>query len=174
MWKELGLGEGSIRTLIRHLQMNNMIIATNAGTTMTQKGEALLSELLSSIPAEMTLPKCSVALGKFNYAVLLKQHSHAIKSGIEQRDATIKIGAKGATTLLFKDTKFMMPSNNTNYDSLQNEPHISRLLKRTLNPEEGDAIIIGSDDAHKKESEHPQRMLPLLTIRNHEKHNDYF
>src|ERR671923_282461 len=150
--KELGLGEGSIRTLMKHLQMNNMIKATNAGTTMTQKGEALLLELLSSIPTEMNLPKCSIALGKFNYVVLLKQHSHTIKSGVEQRDAAIKIGAKGATTLLFKQNKFVMPSS-TNYDSLQKEPKISKLLIRMLNPEEGDAIIIGSDDVHKKRSE---------------------
>ncbi|HYZ58886.1 MAG TPA: DUF4443 domain-containing protein [Nitrososphaeraceae archaeon] len=70
----------------------------------------------------MNLPKCSIALGNFNYVVLLKQHSHAIKSGVEQRDAAIKIGAKGATTLLFKQNKFMMPSS-TNYDSLQKEPN---------------------------------------------------
>jgi hypothetical protein len=172
--KELGLGEGAIRTLIRHLQMHKMITANNSGTKMTEKGDALLTELLSSIPAEMSLPKCSIALGKFNYVVLLKQHSHAIKSGIEQRDAAIKIGAKGATTLLFKDTKFMMPSNNASYDSLQNELHISKLLTRTLNPEEGDAIIIGSDDRHKKRSEDAAKNAALLTIRNHEKHNDHF
>ena len=169
--KELGLGEGSIRTLMRHLQMNNMIKATNAGTTMTQKGEALLLELLSSIPTEMNLPKCSIALGKFNYVVLLKQHSHAIKSGVEQRDAAIKIGAKGATTLLFKQNKFVMPSS-TNYDSLQKEPKISKLLIRTLNPEEGDAIIIGSDDMHEKRSEFAAKSAALLTIMNHEKHSD--
>lgn len=169
--KELGLGEGSIRTLMKHLQMNNMIKATNAGTTMTQKGEALLLELLSSIPTEMNLPKCSIALGKFNYVVLLKQHSHAIKSGVEQRDAAIKIGAKGATTLLFKQNKFVMPSN-TNYDSLQKEPKISKLLIRTLNPEEGDAIIIGSDDMHEKRSEFAAKSAALLTIMNHEKHSD--
>jgi len=167
--KELGLGEGSIRTLMRHLQMNYMIKATNAGTTMTQKGEALLTELLSSISAEMSLPKCSIALGKFNYVVLLKQYSHAIKSGIEQRDAAIKIGAKGATTLLFKQNKFVMPSN-TNYDTLQKEPEISKLLTRMLNPEEGDAIIIGSDDTHKKRSELAAKNAALLTIMNHEKH----
>lgn len=169
--KELGLGEGSIRTLMRHLQMNNMIKATNAGTTMTQKGEALLLELLSSIPTEMNLPKCSIALGKFNYVVLLKQHSHAIKSGVEQRDAAIKIGAKGATTLLFKQNKFVMPSS-TNYDSLQKEPKISKLLIRMLNPEEGDAIIIGSDDMHEKRSEFAAKSAALLTIMNHEKHSD--
>jgi predicted transcriptional regulator len=169
--KELGLGEGSIRTLMRHLQMNNMIKATNAGTTMTQKGKALLLELLSSIPTEMDLPKCSIALGKFNYVVLLKQHSHAIKSGVEQRDAAIKIGAKGATTLLFKQNKFVMPSS-INYDSLQKEPKISKLLIRMLNPEEGDAIIIGSDDMHKKRSEFAAKSAALLTIMNHEKHSD--
>jgi predicted transcriptional regulator len=169
--KELGLGEGSIRTLMRHLQMNNMIKATNAGTTMTQKGKALLLELLSSIPTEMNLPKCSIALGKFNYVVLLKQHSHAIKSGVEQRDAAIKIGAKGATTLLFKQNKFVMPSS-INYDSLQKEPKISKLLIRMLNPEEGDAIIIGSDDMHKKRSEFAAKSAALLTIMNHEKHSD--
>lgn len=169
--KELGLGEGSIRTLMRHLQMNDMIKATNAGTTMTQKGEALLLELLSSIPTEMNLPKCSIALGKFNFVVLLKQHSHAIKSGVEQRDAAIKIGAKGATTLLFKQNKFVMPSN-TNYDSLQKEPKISKLLIKTLNPEEGDAIIIGSDDMHEKRSEFAAKSAALLTIMNHEKHSE--
>ena len=169
--KELGLGEGSIRTLMRHLQMNNMIKATNAGTTMTQKGETLLLELLSSIPTEMNLPKCSIALGNFNYVVLLKQHSHTIKSGVEQRDAAIKIGAKGATTLLFKQNKFVMPSS-TNYDSLQKEPKISKLLIRMLNPEEGDAIIIGSDDMHKKRSEFAAKSAALLTIMNHEKHSD--
>ena len=168
--KELGLGDGSIRTLMRHLQMDNMIKATNAGTRMTNRGKALLSELLLSIPAETSLPKCSIALGKFNYVVLLKRHSHAIKSGIEQRDAAIKIGAKGATTLLFKQNKFVMPSN-TNYDTLQKEPQISKLLTRMLNPEEGDAIIIGSDDMHKKRSELAAKNAALLTMMSHEKHN---
>lgn len=168
--KELGLGDGSIRTLMRHLQMDNMIKATNAGTTMTNRGESLLSELLLSIPVEMSLPKCSIALGKFNYVVLLKRHSHAIKSGIEQRDAAIKIGAKGATTLLFKQNKFVMPSN-TNYDTLQKEPQISKVLIRMLNPDEGDAIIIGSDDMHKKRSELAAKNAALLTMVNHEKHN---
>ena len=68
----------------------------------------------------------------------------------------------------------MMPSNNTSYDSLQNEPEISKLLTRTLNPEEGDAIIIGSDDRHEKRSEDAAKNAPLLTIRNHKKHNDHF
>ncbi|CAN5421917.1 hypothetical protein BH18THE2_BH18THE2_06640 [soil metagenome] len=57
----------------------------------------------------------------------------------------------------------------------KNEPHIFKLLTRTPNPEEGDAIIIGSDDTHKKRSEYAAKnAAALLTIRNHEKHNDHF
>jgi len=48
------------------------------------------------------MPKCSIALGRFNYVVLLRNYAFVIKSGIEQRDAAIKIGALGATTLSTK------------------------------------------------------------------------
>ena len=49
------------------------------------------------------MPKCSIALGKFNYVILLMNYGFAIKSGIEQRDAAIKMGALGATTLLYNN-----------------------------------------------------------------------
>jgi len=82
-------------------------------------------------------------LGRFNYAVLLKQYGFALKSGIEQRDAAIRMGAIGATSLLFKHNRFVMPG--TNYDPLTKEPETARLLLEKLKPEDGDAIFIGSD-----------------------------
>jgi hypothetical protein len=171
--KELELGDGAIKTLIKHLKMHSMIQTTNVGTKMTQKGNEILSELLSSLPAEISIPRCSIALGRYNYVILLKQFGFAIKSGIEQRDAAIKIGAKGATTLLFKGNKFVMPTNTltaANYDSLKKEPNIYSLLTKRLTPEEGDAIIIGSDDASKMTAELAAKSAALLTIMSHKKH----
>lgn len=167
--EELNLGEGSIKTLVKHLKMENMIETSNAGTKMSDKGKKFFEELLSSIPAECKIPKCSIALGKFNYAILLKQLSFAIKSGIEQRDAAIRMGGMGATTLLIRKGKFMMPT--TNYDSLKKEPCIHRLLIEKLNPEEGDVIIIGSDDKQQRIAELAAKSAALLTVRNHDKHN---
>ncbi|HEY0579394.1 MAG TPA: DUF4443 domain-containing protein, partial [Candidatus Nitrosocosmicus sp.] len=106
---ELHLGEGSVRTLIKHLKMQGFVHSTNHGTTLTEKGKAFSTDLVLSIPIETDVPQCSIALGKFNYAVLLKQLGFAIKSGVEQRDAAIKVGALGATTLLYRDNKFIMP-----------------------------------------------------------------
>ena len=166
--QELGLGEGTIKTLLKHLKMHDMIKSTNAGTKMTSKATTIFSELLSYIPIEANLPKCSIALGKFNYVVLLKQFSFAIKSGIEQRDSAIKMGALGATTMLFKDGKFVMPGSN--YESLKKEPYIHRLLIERLKPEENDVIIIGSDDMSERTAELAAKSAALLTIMNHEKH----
>ena len=96
---ELELGEGATRTLMKHLKMQNLIESTNAGTKMSKKGNALFNEFLSSIPYELSLSKCSITLGKHNYAVLVKQMGSTVKSGIEQRDAAIKMGA--SVQLLF-------------------------------------------------------------------------
>lgn len=167
--EELNLGEGSIKTLVKHLKMENMIETSNAGTKMSDKGKKFFEELLSSIPTECRIPECSIALGKFNYAILLKRLSFAIKSGVEQRDAAIKMGGMGATTLLFRKGKFMMPT--TNYDSLKKEPHIRRLLTEKLNPKDGDVIIIGSDDKHERIAELAAKCAALLTVRNHDKHS---
>jgi hypothetical protein len=173
--KELALGDGIIKTLIKHLKMQKMIHTANSGTKMTDKGKSIFSHLQSSIPAEMNIPKCSIALGKFNYAVLLKQFNFAIRSGIEQRDAAIKMGAKGATTLLYKGGRFVMPFTNGTFDPLHKEPEIRNLLINRLRPmEDGDAIIIGSDDVSKKSAELAAKGAALLTIMNHEKHNDLF
>ena len=121
---ELELGEGATRTLMKHLKMQNLIESTSAGTKMSKKGNALFNEFLSSIPYESSLSKCSITLGKHNYTVLVKQMGSTVKSGIEQRDAAIKMGASGATTLLFMDNKFFIPL--TGFDALQNEFRLSK------------------------------------------------
>lgn len=165
--KELALGEGTVKTLVKHLKMHGFVQTSNGGTKMTAKGGGICSELLSSMPAEMALPKCSIALGKFNYAVLVKELGYAVRSGIEQRDAAIKMGAIGATTLLFKEGRLVMPASS--HDSLRKEPAVRRMVIEKLQPEEGDVIIIGSADSGKA-AELAAKNAALLTIFSHEKH----
>jgi hypothetical protein len=173
--QELLLGEGSIRTLIKHLKMQGFVHSTNHGTTLTEKGKIFSTELVQSIPTETEVPQCSIALGKFNYAVLLKNTSFAIKSGIEQRDSAVKVGALGATTLLYKDHKFIMPSpfsTITSYDDLiqKEKSSISEFLIRQLQPKDDDIIIIGSDNRELRTAEFGAKNAALFTIMNHDKH----
>jgi hypothetical protein len=172
--RELALGEGSVRTLLRHLKRQGLVESTNSGTRLIEKGKKISSKLLRSISTEAVIPNCSIALGNFNYGVLIKNHSFAIKSGIEQRDAAIKMGALGATTLLYKDNKFVMPGvYSNNRDPLQIERHISKLLIDKLKPEDGDVIILGSDNKNLRTAEFGAKNAALFTIMDHETHSGF-
>jgi Domain of unknown function (DUF4443) len=164
----LVLGEGTVKTLVKHLKMHGLIKTSNRGTKMTAKGKGVYEGLLSAIPAEMSLPRCSVSLSRFNYAVLVREFGFAVGLGIEQRDAAIKMGATGATTLLFKDNKFVMPASSSN-DSLKKEQKVRRMLVEKLNPRDGDVIIIGSSDSNEKTAELGAKNAALLTIFSREK-----
>jgi len=64
--------------------------------------------------------------------------------GLEQRDAAIKAGASGATTLVFSHNRLAMPG--TSEDVFQNIQLIHNMLVSKLKPRENDVIIIGSAD----------------------------
>jgi predicted transcriptional regulator len=166
--KELELGEGTVRTLVRHLKMHGLVESSNAGTKMTNKGKSFFSELLCYLPFEMSLSKCNITLGKHNYAILIKQMNSAIKSGIEQRDAAIKVGASGATTLLYENNKFLIP--HTHYDALKDEGQLAKRLIENLHPEETDVIVIGTDNFSKKRAEFAAKNAALVTVLSHKDH----
>jgi len=166
--KKLDLGEGTVKTLIKHLKLYDLIETNKTGTRISAKGSKLLYELILLMPSEMSIYTCSVALGKFNYAILLRQMSYAIKTGIEQRDAAIKMNALGATTLVYKDKKFIIP--NTNFDALQREQELHASLVQGLKPEEDDVLIIGSDNKSERAAEFAAKSAALVTIVNHDKH----
>lgn len=165
--KKLGLGEGAVKTLVKHMKIRGLVETSNGGTRMTARGKIICQGILSAIPAEMGLPKSSVALGRHNYAVLLKDFGFAIRSGIEQRDSAIRMGAIGATTLFYREDRFMMP-NSVN-DTLKKEQALRNELLEKLKPQDGDAIIIGSADSGRV-AEIAAKNAALVTIMAHEKH----
>lgn len=165
--KKLGLGEGAAKTLVKHMKMRGLVETSNGGTRMTARGRAICQSISSVMPAEMALPKSPVALGRHNYAVLLKEFGFAVRSGIEQRDAAIRMGATGATTLLYREGRFMMPDSS--HDPLRKEQTLRKDLFEKLKPEDGDAIIIGSAD-NGRVAELAAKDAALATIMAHEKH----
>jgi hypothetical protein len=166
--KELSLGEGSIKTLVKHLKTTNIIMTSNAGTILTDTGERIISQILLHIPKETIIPKSSITVGKFNYVVLVKNIAHSIRSGIEQRDIAIKSGAMGATTLIFKDGKFLI--SGTNFNALVDELYVQKMLIENLHPNNNDVIIIGSDNHNKQHAEIAAKNAALFTLMNNLKY----
>jgi hypothetical protein len=80
-------------------------------------------------------------VGPCSHAVLVKGAVELIRSGIEQRDAAIKVGARGATTLVYRGGRFQMPGVD-----MEVPEEIRVRLLEGLDVEDGDVIIVGAGD----------------------------
>lgn len=142
--KALGLGEGSIRTLVKHLEKAGFIETSREGIVLTRSGQELVFNMESRISEIIAIPKSALTVGAFNVAVLVRGVAESVKAGLEQRDAAIKVGAQGATTLVFSNGRLTMPS--TNEDVFIELPRIRDIIISRLMPKEDDIVVIGSAD----------------------------
>lgn len=83
-----------------------------------------------------------MTVGPRNTALLVKNAAHLVKTGVEQRDAAIKVGALGATTIIFNHGRFRMPRVGEDVSSKDSKVH--NLLISELQPSDNDIVIIGS------------------------------
>lgn len=138
----LGLGGGTTRTLVRHLGREELIKISRSGMILSNFGEKVFSELRSRISKEIEIPKSPLTVGSFNIAILVRNVASLVKYGVEQRDAAMKVGALGATTLVFSGNKLTMPGIGENV--FKNIQPLQGMLISEFKPRENDVIIIGS------------------------------
>jgi len=146
--KDLQLGEGETRTLVRHLQKEGLIEISRAGISLSASGRKLLSGLKEVLSEQVEVPSSPLTVGRFNVAVQIKGVKSSVRYGLEQRDAAITAGAKGATTLVFTNNRLAMPGTG---EVLESGSSIVGVLSK-LSLKEGDVIVIGSaEDRFKAE-----------------------
>lgn len=141
----IGIGEGSIRTILDFLRDKGFIEVRQTGIQITKSG----SYFLEGIPLMVErLPSTDMSLSDNNVAVQVKGSANMVVSGIQQRDSAIKAGADGATTIVIKEGNLIIPPE---YDLDLEQPVDARVLRKLFDLREGDVIIIGTaknfDDA---------------------------
>jgi predicted transcriptional regulator len=149
--ERLGLGEGATRTIMRRLKEEGLVTTSKKGCSLTKKGIQLWQGYRSVYEKTVAFGKNELTNCRYNYAVLIRKREVAIESGIMQRDAAVKAGARSAITMMFKDGKLRIPTVSD--DVLKDFPTMSSELIRLLHPDEDDVIIIGSAD-NPREAEH--------------------
>lgn len=142
--KNLALGEGTIRTLLKHLENQGLIETSKAGIILTQSGKRLASDLKSRVSEATEVLPSPLTVGPQNVALSVRHAADSIREGIEQRDAAMKVGALGATTLIFQGGNLRMPK--VDEDVFKSIPAVRRALVSKLKLRENDVVIIGSAD----------------------------
>jgi predicted transcriptional regulator len=143
--KQLSIGEGATRTLISRLKEAGLILISKKGCSLTAKGTRLWKEIASIFVQKAHLERNELVLTKCNTAVQLKNLGNKVRTGLEQRDAALMAGAKGATTLVFRRGKLVMP--NMSEDISHDFPIAFRQLKSFSDLKENDVVVISSADS---------------------------
>jgi predicted transcriptional regulator len=143
--EKLNVGEGAIRTIISRLKGAGLIVTSKKGCALTDKGLRVWKNFEAVFPKRVEIEKTTLTTSKYNYAFLVKNKGHKVKSGIDQRDAAIMGGAKRALVIVFKDGRLTIESISNSIE--KDFPEASNRILKDLKPEDNDVIIIaGADD----------------------------
>ena len=146
--KKLDVGEGAIRTIINRLKEAGLIETSKEGCNLTNKGFNVWKQFVEHFPKRVEIGKNELTKADYNYAFLVKNSGHKIKSGIEQRDAAIVAGATRAVVIVSKQGHLTIESVSNTLE--QDFPEAARQLLKGMKPENNDVIIIVGAAAKQK------------------------
>jgi predicted transcriptional regulator len=161
--KELGLGEGTTRTLLKHLKNEGVIQSSRSGITFSELGKKLFCDLRNRLSKGVDVPNSALTVGRFNIGILVRDSAKAVRSGMEQRDTAIKSGASGATTLVFSSNKLSLPTGEENIS--ESMPELYDKLVTQFKPEENDVIIVGCGE-NRNDAEIGAKMAAIKLLKN--------
>ena len=134
---EIGVGEGSMRRILETLREWEMIQIKQSGITITRSGLGFLSEIpLKVIDVDLG----DSIVGDYSQSVLVFNVADKIQNGMQQRDAGIRVGATGCTTLVIRDGNLIIPPD---WNMDVERPEIAKNVRATGITDK-DAIIVGS------------------------------
>lgn len=136
----LGVGEGAIRTIIGRLQEDGLIKISKEGCNLTEKGLKIWKRFENLFPVRVEIEKNDLAHSEYNFAFLVKNIGHKIKSGIDQRDAAIMGGARRAVVVVARNGHLVIESVSSSIET--DFPYAATKILKDIKPENNDVIIV--------------------------------
>jgi predicted transcriptional regulator len=142
--EKLNVGEGAIRTIVSRLKDAGLIVTSKEGCILTDKGLSTWKKFEEVFPKRVEVEKTPLTTSKYNFAFLVKNKGHKVKSGIDQRDAAIMGGAKRAIVIVSKNGHLTIESVSNNIE--KDFPEAAKKTLKDLKPEDNDVVIIAGAD----------------------------
>lgn len=132
----LRIGEGSTRTILSMMQDQNMTTIGKSGILLTETGAEFKKTVQMDV-ADVSISDLTV--GDRDCAVRVPKMARNVKYGCEERDAAIKSGATGATTLIYSNGKLIFPGSDYPVD-----PDVESKIRSVFSLKNDDVVIIGT------------------------------
>lgn len=135
--EEAGVGEGSMRCILDKFREWNFVQIKQTGISITKAGLVFLDQ----IPVRLIdVDLQGSVVGDFTQGVIVYGASSKIVNGMQQRDAGIKAGAEGCTTIVIRDGKLMIPPD---WNMDEQTPELAYKIRKDTGITADDVIIVG-------------------------------
>ena len=145
--EKLRLGRGATRTLLARLVEARLISISRSGCSLTSEGKKIWGRIKEIIPHVSEIGQNELTFATHNVVVQVRGRGEKVGKGLEQRDAAVRAGAKGAITLIYRDKKLMLPTITD--DAARSYPMAYQQITRLLDLKENDVAIIVCADSLK-------------------------
>jgi len=136
----IGVGEGSMRRIIDTLREWEMITVKQTGISITKSGTGFLNELPMRV---IDIDLGDSVIGAYQQGVIVFDVAFKIENGMQQRDAGIKAGADGCTTIVIRNGAMMIPPS---WNMDETRPELAAKIRSETKITEKDVIIVGSSN----------------------------
>jgi hypothetical protein len=135
--KVLGVGEGSVRTIIKRLTSDGLITSSKSGHSLTSAGQANVESTLARVSKPQELDLGDFVAGTQS-VVVVRQAADRVGDGVALRDIALKAGADGAVVLV-NSGQLCFPGSGLSLKEYPTAMHAFEAIGS--NP--GDAIVVG-------------------------------
>jgi len=143
--RELGIGEGSTRTVIKKLVERGLIsVDSVGGCHLTDRGRVAVGALRKIIVANDYVDLAEVGISSPAYALQLRADPSSVPI-IKLRDTAVKYGADGMMILTLKGGRLSMPMMDV--DASEAYPGLMSALASRFRLREGDLLLIGFSES---------------------------
>lgn len=133
---QLGIGEGSTRTILNIFSEQDIVRINKNGILLTEQGDKVKKEVFLDV---RSISLGDLTIGKFDCAVRIPRAAKKVIYGCEERDTAIKAGATGATTLVCVNNTLIFPGSDY---PVQTE--IENIIKKEFRMKNEDVFVIGT------------------------------
>ncbi|MCS7094229.1 MAG: DUF4443 domain-containing protein [Thaumarchaeota archaeon] len=146
----LGVGEGTVRTIVRKLAQRGLVEVIRSGCTLSERGREFMQNLRAFITEPTPLLLEEVWKFAHSVGVAVRGGAGSVGKGLEERDQAIRHGAEAAIVLSYVSGKLLMPEVS---DVSAEHPAFARKVEDQLLLRDGDVVLIaGAQDLHAAES----------------------
>lgn len=138
----MGIGEGSVRSLVRRLKEAGYLEISRNGCYLSSKGKRELRELREVLRGPISM-ELSRSFGGKVHAFLIKgvKVDGSKLNVLRLRDEAVRAGGEGAVILLYLGGKLLFPETMEPLERYKSRD--AEALKKELQPDEGDIVVIG-------------------------------